>query len=128
MSDEQDIIAANKAFYRAFEKKDIEAMSAIWSKGTASVCIHPGRDVIQGWEAVRASWEQIFQVTNYLEINMKIMSTEISGDLAYVVLIEDVMQVLGRRRMRAESLATNIFSRMANQWYIIHHHASPIMK
>ncbi|WP_413162010.1 hypothetical protein ACL6C3_24590 [Capilliphycus salinus ALCB114379] len=35
MSDEQEVLAANKAFYRAFEKKDLEAMSAVWSKGTA---------------------------------------------------------------------------------------------
>jgi hypothetical protein len=47
--------------------------------------------------------------------------------LAYVVLVEEVMQVLGRRKVQAESMATNIFIRMANQWYLIHHHGSPIM-
>ncbi|MEB3279269.1 MAG: nuclear transport factor 2 family protein [Lyngbya sp.] len=127
MSDEQEVLAANKAFYRAFEKKDLEAMSAIWSKGTASLCIHPGRDVIRGWEGVRSSWEQIFKATQYLEINTNIISTEVNGDLAYVVLLEEVMQVSARRRMKAESMATNIFTRMANKWYIIHHHGSPIM-
>lgn len=38
-----EVLAVNEAFYRAFEKKDIEAMSAVWSQGTASLCIHPGR-------------------------------------------------------------------------------------
>jgi len=127
MSDEQDVLVANTAFYRAFEKKDIEAMSAIWSKGTASLCIHPGRDVIRGWDRVRSSWEQIFRSTQYLEINTKVISTEVNGDLAYVVLVEEVMQVLDRRQMKAESMATNIFTRMANQWYLIHHHGSPIV-
>ncbi|MCG5057074.1 MAG: nuclear transport factor 2 family protein [Limnoraphis sp. WC205] len=127
MTDEQEVLAANKAFYRAFEKKDIEAMTAVWSKGTASLCIHPGRDVIRGWDGVRSSWEQIFRATNYLEINTKVISTEVNGDLAYVVLVEEVMQVLGRRKVQAESMATNIFIRMANQWYLIHHHGSPIM-
>ncbi|WP_413162013.1 nuclear transport factor 2 family protein [Capilliphycus salinus ALCB114379] len=73
------------------------------------------------------SWEQIFKSTQYLEINTNIISTEVNGDLAYVVLLEEVMQVSARRRMKAESMATNIFTRMANKWYLIHHHGSPII-
>jgi ketosteroid isomerase-like protein len=128
MNDAQVVLAANKAFYRAFEKKDIEAMSAVWSKGTASLCIHPGREVTRGWEAIQQSWEQIFHATRYLEIDLEIISVEVSGDLAYVVLVENVMQVVGRRRLKAESMATNIFTRMANQWYLIHHHGSPLIR
>lgn len=128
MSDAPIILAANKAFYRAFEKKDIDAMSAAWSKGTACLCIHPGREVTTGWEAVKKSWEQIFQATQYLEIDLEIISVEVSGDFAYVVLIENVMQVVGRKRLQAESMATNIFTKMADQWYLIHHHGSPLIR
>lgn len=128
MSDAQEILAANKAFYRAFEKKDIEAMSVIWSKGTASLCVHPGRKVIQGWDAIRSSWEQIFNAAQYLEIDIQIISTELNGDIGYVVLVENVLQVVGRRRLQAQSIATNIFARMANQWYLIHHHGSPLIQ
>ncbi|MFM6188838.1 nuclear transport factor 2 family protein [Planktothrix sp.] len=127
MTDEQIVLTANQAFYRAFEKQDMEAMSALWSKGTASVCIHPGRKAVKGWEAIRTSWEQIFKATQYLEIETQIISTEINGDLAYVILTENVMQIVGRRRLQATSMATNIYSRMANQWYLIHHHGSPII-
>ncbi len=128
MSDEQIILAANKAFYRAFEKKDIEAMGEVWSKGTASLCIHPGREITRGWEAIRDSWQQIFQATQYLEIDLEIISVEMSGEIAYVVLVEKVMQVVGRRRLQAESMATNVFTLMAGQWYLIHHHGSPIIR
>jgi uncharacterized protein (TIGR02246 family) len=128
MSDAQIVEAANKAFYRAFEKKDLEAMGAVWSKGTASLCIHPGREVTRGWEEIQKSWEQIFHATQYLEIDLNIISVEVSGDMAYVVLVENVMQVVGRRRLQAESMATNIFMRMANQWYLIHHHGSPLIR
>ena len=128
MSDAQIILAANKAFYRAFEKKDLDAMSAVWSKGTACLCIHPGREVTKGWEAVKTSWEQIFHATQYLEIDLEIISVEVSGDLAYVVLIENVMQVVGRKRLQAESMATNIFTKMADKWYLIHHHGSPLIR
>ena len=129
MSDERtQVLAANEAFYRAFEKKDIEAMSAIWSQGTGSRCIHPGRDVIQGWKDIRYSWEQIFKNTNYLEIETKILTIEVRETIAYVIAIENVLQVSGSRRLKAESIATNIFERMASSWYLVHHHGSPIMR
>ncbi|HEY9607798.1 nuclear transport factor 2 family protein [Allocoleopsis sp.] len=129
MSDERtEVLAANEAFYRAFERKDIEAMSAVWSQGTGSLCIHPGRSVIRGWKDIHASWEQIFKNTNYLEIDTEIITTELRDTIAYVILIEKVLQVVGGRRIKAESIATNIFERMASSWYMVHHHGSPIMR
>ncbi len=128
MSDEcTEVLAANEAFYRAFEKKDMEAMSAIWSQGTGSRCIHPGRSVIRGWKDIRYSWEQIFKNTNYLEIDTEILTTEVRDAIGYVIVIEKVLQVSGGRRNKAESIATNIFERMASSWYLVHHHGSPIM-
>jgi ketosteroid isomerase-like protein len=129
MSDERtEVLAANEAFYRAFEKKDIEAMSAIWSQGTGSRCIHPGRNVIRGWKDIRYSWEQIFKNTNYLEIEAEIITVEVRETIAYVIVSEKVLQVSGGRRLNAESIATNIFERMASSWYVVHHHGSPIMR
>lgn len=128
MADERtEILAANEAFYRAFEKKDIEAMSAIWSQGTGSRCIHPGRSVLRGWRDIRYSWEQIFKNTNYLEIETEIISIEIREMIAYVIVLESVLQVSRGRNIKAQSLATNIFERMASSWYLVHHHGSPIM-
>jgi uncharacterized protein (TIGR02246 family) len=126
--DRQAVVAANAAFYRAFEKKDLDAMGQVWSQGAASLCVHPGREALQGWEAIRQSWQQIFKATSYLEIDVNVLTVEIGGDLAYAVLIENVLQVSGRRRMEARSMATNGFERMGGQWYLIHHHGSPIMQ
>jgi ketosteroid isomerase-like protein len=127
MSPEQSVITANAAFYRAFEKKDLEAMTAVWSQGTSSLCIHPGRSAIRGWDEIRASWETIFRNTSYLEIETDIIRVEISGDFAYVVLVETVLQVMGKRQNKAQSAATNIFECMAQKWYLVHHHGSPLM-
>jgi len=102
-------------------------MEAVCSKGIGSLCIHPGRKALKGWETIRQSWLQIFKATRYLEIDLDIMSVEVSGDLAYVVLVENVMQVAGDRRLEANSMATNTFERMGGQWYLVHHHGSPIM-
>lgn len=123
-----EVLAANEAFYRAFEKKNIEAMTAVWSQGTGSLCIHPGRDVLRGWKDIRSSWEMIFKNTNYIEIETDIIATEVRDNLAYVVLVENVFQVMGGRRVKGQSMATNIFERMAGKWYLVNHHGSPVMR
>jgi ketosteroid isomerase-like protein len=129
MSNERtEVLAANEAFYRAFEKKDIEAMSVIWSQGTGSFCIHPGRNVLRGWREIELSWLQIFRNTKYLEIETEIIAVEIRDNVAYVILIEKLLQIVGGRSVQAQSMATNIFERMASTWYLVHHHGSPIMR
>ncbi|MDF5739445.1 MULTISPECIES: nuclear transport factor 2 family protein [unclassified Nostoc] len=123
-----EVLAANAAFYRAFERKDIETMSAVWSQGTGSFCIHPGSNILRGWKEIRTSWEQIFKNTAYIEINTDIIATELSDNIAYVVLRENVFQVVGARRLEAQSTATNIFQFLGGKWYLVHHHGSPILR
>ncbi|MGI2905053.1 nuclear transport factor 2 family protein [Tolypothrix sp. VBCCA 56010] len=123
-----EVLAANTAFYRAFEKKDIEAMSVVWSQGTGSLCIHPGWNVLRGWKEVRTSWEQIFKNTAYIEINTDIITTEVRDNIACIVLVENVFQVIQGRRIQAQSIATNVFELLGGKWYLIHHHGSPIMR
>ncbi|BAY89889.1 MULTISPECIES: nuclear transport factor 2 family protein [unclassified Tolypothrix] len=123
-----EILAVNTAFYRAFEKKDIEAMSLVWSQGTGSTCIHPGRNALRGWKEVKYSWEQIFKNTAYIEVNLDIISTEVTDNIAYVILRENILQVFRGQRLEAQSIATNIFQLLGGKWYLIHHHGSPIMR
>ncbi|NET34525.1 MAG: nuclear transport factor 2 family protein [Cyanothece sp. SIO1E1] len=128
MSDDQKaVLAVNEAFYRAFEKRNLEAMTAVWSQGTGSLCIHPGRDALRGWDKIRFSWQQIFEHTSYLEIDIDIVSAEVGSNLAYVVLRENLLQVSQGRELKAQSMATNIFERMGQKWYLIHHHGSPLV-
>lgn len=128
MTNEREVLDANEAFYRAFEKKDIEAMSVVWSQGTGSFCIHPGRKELRGWKEIRSSWEAIFRNTKYIEIETEIIATEVRNNIAYVVLVENLLQVSGGRRVQAQSMATNIFELLAQKWYLVHHHGSPLMR
>jgi hypothetical protein len=42
--------------------------------------------------------------------------------------VENVLQISGGdRRLEARSMATNGFERMAGQWYMTHHHGSPVV-
>jgi ketosteroid isomerase-like protein len=102
-------------------------MSLVWSRGTGSLCIHPGGKVIKGWKDISISWERIFRNTSYLEIETDAIAVEVQDNTAYVVLIENVLQISRGRRIQAQSIATNIFSKMAQQWYLVHHHGSPLL-
>jgi len=126
--DKEAILAANQAFYSAFADRDLKSMTSLWWQGSSSICVHPGSSPIVGWTDIRDSWNSIFQNTNSLEIDTEIIKVEVDQALAYVLLREIVLQSNQGRRMKAQSLATNIFQKMAQKWYLVSHHGSPIMR
>ena len=128
LSDKEAVLAANQSFYNAFSNKDIKSMRLLWWQGTTSLCIHPGGRVLTGWDAIQASWESIFKNTDSVEIDIEIIKVEIDQSLAYVVVGETVLQSSRGRKMKAQSIATNLFQNMAQKWYLVHHHGSPIMR
>ena len=127
-TDKQGVLEANQAFYSAFANRDPKGMNLVWWQGTTSVCIHPGGQILQGWEQIQASWSMIFRHTDSLEIDIEVLKVEIDHSLAYVVVQEMVLQSSQGRRVKAPSLATNIFQKMAQKWYLVSHHGSPIMR
>ena len=127
-SDREAVLAANEAFYRAFDRRNLSEMSLLWWQGTTSLCIHPGGQILTGWESIRASWESIFRNTDFLEIDTEIIKAEIGTSLAYVIVRETVLQSSRGRKLKAQSMATNLFQKMAQRWYLVNHHGSPIMR
>ena len=47
---------ANDRFYRAFESLDMKQMEAMWVQTDRAKCVHPGWELLEGWDAVRQSW------------------------------------------------------------------------
>ena len=128
LTDKEKVLAANQAFYAAFSSRDIKSMNLLWWQGTSSVCIHPGGDVLLGWENIQESWESIFRNTNSFEIDVEVVKIELDRSLAYVIVREMVLQSSRDRKVKAPSIATNIFQKMAQKWYLVSHHGSPIMR
>ena len=127
-SDKEAVLAVNQAFYDAFSQRNLGDISLLWWQGSTSVCVHPGGRLLMGWDTIRASWESIFRNTNSLEIDLEIIKTEVDHSLAYVIVLETVLQSSQGRNLKAQSIATNIFQKMAQKWYIVQHHGSPIMR
>ncbi|AFZ34337.1 hypothetical protein Sta7437_0746 [Stanieria cyanosphaera PCC 7437] len=126
--DREAVLATNQAFYDAFLNRNIGSMNLLWWQGSTSLCVHPGGKVLTGWEEIRESWESIFKNTDSFEIDIEVVKVEIDSCLAYVVVREIVLQSSQGRKVKAPSIATNIFQKMAQKWYLIHHHGSPIMR
>jgi len=114
--------AAQDLFYEAFANSDVDAMMAIWSQRSDVICIHPGSVALNGFEAIRRSWELILASES-----MQIQATPVSGwqegDFASFTVTEHIY--VPERQVRGETLATNAFRREPEGWRMVLHHGSP---
>ena len=128
-----EVIEANERFYRALNALDLESMERLWSHGSFVRCVHPGWELIVGWDAVRASWERIFRGSSggpTHSVEAADVSAHVVSDLGWVSCIERI--TLPRRSGGVSSstslaVATNLFQRSpeeAARWEMILHHAS----
>lgn len=119
---------ANERFYRALENADLDEMSAVWLHADWVKCVHPGWDLLIGWERVRASWEGIFAGATGMRVAAEEVEIRIEGDFALVSCYERLALFLDRTSAptAVRTTATNLFQRGAGAWLMIHHHASPV--
>lgn len=127
MSEQEAIVKANLDFYRAFQSLDLELMEKVWLKDRQIVCIHPGWRKLCGWGPVMDSWEKIFQ--NVFEMKFQLGDIDViaSGDLAVVIVEENLTQHGYEGVTKTYVLTTNVFERVGNDWFMVVHHGSPVM-
>ncbi len=129
MSNAREVLEANERFYRALNALDLEEMDRVWSHGKSVRCVHPGWELIVGWEAVRASWEGIFRGSggNPHSVEAADVAVHVASELGWVSCIERIT-IPGRAGASSAGLAvaTNLFQRSpeAGAWHMILHHAS----
>ena len=127
MSDQEAIIEANQAFYRAFESLEIERMEAIWLCEPRIVCIHPGWRRLTGWGPVMDSWTRIFDNVFEMKFELGEIDVMAGSDLAVVVVEENLTQRSYDGASRSQVLSTNVFELVGNKWMMVLHHGSPVM-
>ena len=115
---------ANDHFYRALETLDVAAMERLWLHAPWVRCIHPGWDVLVGWEGVLESWRRIFEDTPWIRVTATQVQVEVFGDVALVGCAENITTGQDGDVVVAVAQATNLFMRTADGWRLIHHHAS----
>ena len=117
MTEDDALRAANVAYYRAFARRDAEAMARLWAQEGVS-CVHPGWPPIFGREAVLASYREIFKNPFQEEIGPSAETLIRAGNDGRIVCLERVGEAL--------LVATNWFRRVDSDWRLLHHQASPL--
>ncbi len=126
MSVEQEIMDANARFYQAFNRRDLMLMQAVWQQGDSPSCIHPGWEVLKGFDVIIKSWENIFSGSENLEI--KLSEIEVSGDTGMVwVSCQENLFALSQSGVQLSKVhATNLFNKEGDHWKMVLHHASSL--
>jgi ketosteroid isomerase-like protein len=124
----EEVEEANERFYRALENADLDEMSEVWLHEHWVKCVHPGWDLITGWEDVYQSWENIFSAPPGMRISATDVEIKIEGDFALVSCNENIALFLDSRSapVSARTTATNLFHRIGDRWRMVHHHASQV--
>lgn len=117
------VLEAQRAFYEAFEARDLDAMSDIWEHSDRVTCAHPGWAPLHGWGAVVASWLGIFGGPQRLQFIVTGERAVVAGDLAWVTAEENLLD-------GAESAAVaalNLFARDdEGRWLMVAHQGGPV--
>jgi hypothetical protein len=122
--DEQLVLAANQAFYDAFESADLDAMSAVWEHSDRTVCTHPGWPTLRGWGQVSGSWFALFHGPQRLQFILTDPVVELLGDAAMVSVAENLLD--GANSSTVAALNVFVRDRSAGGWRMVAHHGSPV--
>jgi len=124
----EEVIAANRGFYAAFESLDLERMSAVWRRDSSVSCTHPGWARLLGWGPVMKSWEEIFGSSFGVKIVITDEVAHLHGDLAWVTCTEHI-ETRGYDGVSHGTVeATNVFELHDGAWRMVHHHGSPLVQ
>ncbi|WP_420451510.1 nuclear transport factor 2 family protein [Ilumatobacter sp.] len=123
MDDVDPVRAANGAFYRAHEERDLDAMAEVWHRSERAVCVHPGWPVLRGWDQIAESWRRIFAGPGRNQFLLTGESFDVGADRAWVTVEENLVD--GDRMVAVSAL--NVFALVPDRWAMVAHHASPIV-
>jgi ketosteroid isomerase-like protein len=118
------LIRANETFYDALENRRLETMDALWLHEGWVRCVHPGRDALVGWPAVRQSFEEIFSQTPWLHVTPTSVDVLVFGEIGVIACVENITIASEDQMGMTAAQATNIFRLTDGGWRMMHHHAS----
>lgn len=125
-TDREQILEINQTFYTALGTRDLRLMSDIWIRDIKAGCVHPGWTVLRSWDAIRQSWENIFDPEDQVDITISDISLIIREDIAWLTCVQQMVYIKRSPQSYNISQSTNIFEKTDNGWFMVLHHASPL--
>lgn len=118
------VLAANRAFYEAFEARDMDAMSDVWEHSPRVACTHPGWNRLEGWSQVAASFFALFGGGAPIQFILTNERAEVDGTTAWVAVDENILG----DDAGATAAALNLFARGDDGgWRMVVHHSSQVI-
>jgi hypothetical protein len=125
MTEEEQVLAAARAFYDALEHmitgKGLGPMHEAWHHAPHVTTAHPLGDWSSGWEEVESTWE-IFGKIGRPEMagsTVRDLRAWVHGDVARTTCVFVSGPFAGALKLNC----TNMLQRINGAWKIIHHHA-----
>ena len=115
--------AAEAAFYDAFERRDIDAMTNVWDHDAEVSCVHPGGPRLDDIDVILDSWRAIFEGGQRLRFERVGVALTAGADVAVCCLYE-VIRFGERFEHQGTVVATNVYRRTERGWRMVVHHAS----
>lgn len=122
MDDLDTLLAANRAFYEAFERRDLDAMSELWSHDDDVACTHPGWSTLHGWGSVAASWFALFQQDRGIQFILTDERGRVGDGIGWVTVDENLIDGATGQTVAA----LNLFRRVGGRWELVCHHGSGV--
>jgi ketosteroid isomerase-like protein len=117
------VLAANRAFYAAFESGDMDAMSDLWEHSDRAICVHPGWAQLTGWGAISASFFALFQSGQPLQFILTNERVDVIGPIAWVTNDENILS----SEVGGTVAALNLFALDDGAWKLVIHHGSSVV-
>ena len=119
-----EVRQANRAFYDAFEARDLDAMSELWERSDRALCTHPGWATLKGWGAVASSFFALFQSSQSLQFILTEERVFVQDGVAWVAVDENLLGDQGGSTVAA----VNVFARdtESGRWRMVCHHGSVV--
>ena len=117
--DERDaVLATNRAFYRAFNDRDANAMDQIWALTGSVICLHPGQAALHDRTEIMASWRAIMKHPEAPRVRCAEEWVAGRPGLALVVCREILPN--------GQLMASNLYVRTSDGWRMASHHSGPV--
>lgn len=124
MLNEKKILEANDRFYAAFNSHNLDMMGMLWLGDPSAVCVHPGWQVLKGYDPIMQSWDMIFRSGGSQDIRLSDVEVVASEDLGWVSCQENLYSITSSGVNLSRIYATNVYRLVGGEWKLALHHAS----
>lgn len=117
-------IDALSEFYRAFNDRDVDAMTRNWLSGDEPSMDNPIGGIRRGWPAIRGGYERLFSGPARVSVEFFDFTEHAANGFALFVGRERGACVTSARRLDLRIRTSRLFVLRDGAWRQLHHHGS----